>query len=225
MPNPTELFATRDLLEGLESHVPGCDISQRNLFSENVVLRRAILPGRLALGGKQRAFLRRPTPCSPVIVRPSEMASSVISVNASAAGSFAASSVASKTMVASDCHPGVRDGRDRDLPGRGNRLDLPASSILTFYRLPREHHKHLKSTNMLERLNQEIKRRTHVIRIFPNEESALRLIRALAVEIHEDWIEAYCYLNMEIFLNNVSNFNSCRPLESECYGLFTNRLL
>jgi putative transposase len=69
---------------------------------------------------------------------------------------------------------------------------------LTFYRLPREHHKHLKSTNMLERLNQEIKRRTHVIRIFPNEESALRLIRALAVEIHEDWIEAHHYLNMEM---------------------------
>jgi putative transposase len=69
---------------------------------------------------------------------------------------------------------------------------------LTFYRLPREHHKHLKSTNMLERLNQELKRRTHVIRIFPNEESALRLIRALAVEIHEDWIEAHRYLNMEM---------------------------
>jgi putative transposase len=69
---------------------------------------------------------------------------------------------------------------------------------LTFYRLPREHHKHLKSTNMPERLNQEIKRRTHVIRIFPNEESALRLIRALAVEIHEDWIEAHRYLNMEM---------------------------
>ena len=69
---------------------------------------------------------------------------------------------------------------------------------LTFYRLPREHHKHLKSTNMLERLNQELKRRTHVIRIFPNEESCLRLIRALAVEIHEDWIEAHRYLNMEM---------------------------
>ena len=68
---------------------------------------------------------------------------------------------------------------------------------LTFYRLPREHHKHLKSTNMLERLNEELARRTHVIRIFPNEESALRLIRALAVEIHEDWIEAHRYLNME----------------------------
>jgi len=69
---------------------------------------------------------------------------------------------------------------------------------LTFYRLPREHHKHLKSTNMLERLNQELKRRTHVIRIFPNEQSCLRLIRALAVEIHEDWIEAHRYLNMEM---------------------------
>jgi putative transposase len=69
---------------------------------------------------------------------------------------------------------------------------------LTFYRLPREHHKHLKSPNMLERINQELKRRTHVIRIFPNEQSCLRLIRALAVEIHEDWIEAHRYLNMEM---------------------------
>ena len=39
---------------------------------------------------------------------------------------------------------------------------------LTYYRLPLPHHKHMKSTNMLERLNQEIKRRTHVVRIFPN---------------------------------------------------------
>jgi putative transposase len=67
----------------------------------------------------------------------------------------------------------------------------------TFYRLPREHHKHLKSTNMLERFNQELKRRTHVTRIFPNEASCLRLIRALAVEIHEDWIEAHRHLTME----------------------------
>ena len=67
----------------------------------------------------------------------------------------------------------------------------------TFYRLPKEHHKHLKSTNVLERLNQELKRRTHVIRIFPNPESCLRLIRALAVEMHENWLESPRYLNME----------------------------
>ena len=64
---------------------------------------------------------------------------------------------------------------------------------------------------MLERINQELKRRTHVIRIFPNEESCLRLIRALAVEIHEDWIEAHRYLNMEMLANNVNSSNSWRP--------------
>ena len=67
----------------------------------------------------------------------------------------------------------------------------------TFYRLPRQHHKHMKSTNMLERLNQEFKRRTLVVRIFPNEASCLRLIRALAAEVHEDWMEDHRYLNME----------------------------
>ena len=68
---------------------------------------------------------------------------------------------------------------------------------LTYYRLPLAHHKHMKSTNMLERLNQEIKRRTHVVRIFPNAASCLRLVRALAVETHENWLEAIRYLNME----------------------------
>jgi len=68
----------------------------------------------------------------------------------------------------------------------------------TFYHLPLPHHKHMKSTNMLERLNEEIKRRTRVVRIFPNEASCLRLIRALAVETHEGWLEASRYLNMEL---------------------------
>ena len=69
---------------------------------------------------------------------------------------------------------------------------------LTFYQLPLQHHKHMKSTNMLERFNEEIKRRTRVVRIFPNEASCLRLIRALAAETHEDWLEASRYLNMEL---------------------------
>ena len=67
---------------------------------------------------------------------------------------------------------------------------------LAFYRLPRQHHKHLKSTNMLERLNEEIKRRTHVVRIFPNPDACLGLVRALAVETHENWLEAHRRLNL-----------------------------
>jgi len=75
-------------------------------------------------------------------------------------------------------------------------VEANIGETLTFYRLPREHHKHMKSTNMLERLNEEIKRRTHIVRIFPNADSCLRLIRALCVEIHEAWLEDHRYLNM-----------------------------
>jgi putative transposase len=69
---------------------------------------------------------------------------------------------------------------------------------LTYYRLPLQHHKHLKYTNMLERINEEIRRRTRVIRIFPNGASCLRLVRALTVETHENWIEATRYINMDL---------------------------
>ncbi len=75
-------------------------------------------------------------------------------------------------------------------------VEANITETLTFYRLPRAHHKHLKSSNMLERLNEEIKRRTRVVRIFPNTPSCLRLIRALCVETHETWLEDSRYLNM-----------------------------
>jgi transposase-like protein len=77
-------------------------------------------------------------------------------------------------------------------------VETNIEETFAFYRLPAEHHKHMKSTNMLERLNQELKRRTLVVRIFPNAASCLRLVRAMAAEIHEDWIEATRYLNMEL---------------------------
>ena len=67
-----------------------------------------------------------------------------------------------------------------------------------FYRLPVAHHKHLKSTNLLERFNQEIKRRTLVVRIFPDEESCLRLVRAVAAEQHEEWMEGSRYRQTEL---------------------------
>jgi len=75
----------------------------------------------------------------------------------------------------------------------------------SYYRLPYRHHKHLKSTNMLERLNEEIKRRTYVVRIFPNAASCLRLIRALAVETHEGWIEGHRYLDMNLLKDQKKN--------------------
>jgi putative transposase len=52
-------------------------------------------------------------------------------------------------------------------------------------------------TRLPERLNEEIRRRTHVVRIFPNAESCLRLVRALAVEMPENGLEAHRSLNLD----------------------------
>jgi transposase-like protein len=68
---------------------------------------------------------------------------------------------------------------------------------LTFYHWPERHRKHLRSTNMLERQNEELKRRSRVIRIFPNTASCLRLMRALCMETHERWLEENRYIDME----------------------------
>lgn len=81
----------------------------------------------------------------------------------------------------------------------------------TFYRLPVAHHKHLKSTNLLERFNQEIKRRTLVVRIFPDEASCLRLVRAVAAEQHEEWMEGSRYLNADLLREPIK---STKPMMS-----------
>ena len=64
--------------------------------------------------------------------------------------------------------------------------------------LPREPSAaHPRTTNGLERFNQELKRRTNVVRIFPNGEACLRLVTALAVEQSEEWLTGRRYLGME----------------------------
>ena len=68
---------------------------------------------------------------------------------------------------------------------------------LTIFNLPVAHQKRLRTTNGLERVNQELKRRTRVARMFPNEASLLRLISALLAEISDEWLSEKIYLNMD----------------------------
>lgn len=63
--------------------------------------------------------------------------------------------------------------------------------------LPEKYHRWLRTTNMLERLIQEIRRRGKVIRIFPGEDLAWRLVGALCAETHEEWSAGRRYLNMD----------------------------
>jgi len=68
---------------------------------------------------------------------------------------------------------------------------------LTVFDFPKTHQRRLRTTNLLERLNQEIKRRTRVVGIFPNEAACLRLISAFLMEKSEAWILGHQYLGFE----------------------------
>jgi transposase-like protein len=57
----------------------------------------------------------------------------------------------------------------------------------TIFGFPPSHRRRLRTTNLLERLNEEIRRRTRVARLFPNEASCLRLVTAIVMEVAEDW--------------------------------------
>lgn len=85
--------------------------------------------------------------------------------------------------------------------GKGNQkvaghVEEHIEECLTCLAFPESHRRRIRTTNSLERLNQEIKRRTRVVRIFPNKESCLRLVTALAVEQSEEWITGRRYLDM-----------------------------
>lgn len=67
---------------------------------------------------------------------------------------------------------------------------------LTVYRFPRELWKKIRTSNGIERVNREIKRRTRVAVLFPNRESALRLVTGVIIEIHEEWVTGRVYLDM-----------------------------
>ncbi len=71
---------------------------------------------------------------------------------------------------------------------------------LTVYQFPKEHWKKIRTSNGIERVNKEIKRRTRVAVLFPNKESALRLVTGVIIEIHEEWITGKQYLDMNMLL-------------------------
>jgi transposase-like protein len=68
---------------------------------------------------------------------------------------------------------------------------------LTVYTFPKEHWRQLRMTNGLERISQEIKRRTRVVRIFLNEAACLRLVSAILMEISEEWETGKVYLTLD----------------------------
>ena len=75
-------------------------------------------------------------------------------------------------------------------------MEVAIPEGLTVFDFPEAHRRRIRTSNMLERASQEIKRRTRVARIFPNQSSCLRLVSAVLMEISEDWETGRIYLNV-----------------------------
>ena len=88
-----------------------------------------------------------------------------------------------------------------EAPRAAALLEEGFEDILAVLNLPFSLRRRLRTTNGIERLNEEIRRRERVIRIFPNEESLYRLLGALLMETHDAWQSGKVYLDVTVFLS------------------------
>jgi len=72
-------------------------------------------------------------------------------------------------------------------PKAGPLMDAAKHEVLAFAAFPKAHWQKIWSTNPIERINKEIKRRSRVVGIFPNEASAIRLVGAILADLHDEW--------------------------------------
>jgi putative transposase len=86
---------------------------------------------------------------------------------------------------------------EKDAAKVADHLEEHIEECLSCLAFPESHRRRIRTTNGLERFNQELKRRTRVVRIFPNRRSCLRLVTALAVEQSEEWLTGRRYLDIE----------------------------
>jgi putative transposase len=108
-------------------------------------------------------------------------------------GVFAAASRESALLFAEELADRWRPSH----PKVSEHLEEHIEECLSCLAFPASHRRRIRTTNGLERFNQEIKRRTRVVRIFPNPEACLRLVSALAIEQSEEWLTGRRYLDME----------------------------
>ena len=91
----------------------------------------------------------------------------------------------------------VSDQLREKFPKLAAMMDAAEQDVLAFTNFPRAHRLQIHSTNPLERLNAEVKRRTNVVGIFPNERSIIRLVGAMMIEQNDEWALQRRYMQLE----------------------------
>jgi transposase-like protein len=104
--------------------------------------------------------------------------------------------------------------RDR-FPKLATLMDDAEADVLAFMGFPKEHWRQLASTNPLERVNKEIKRRANVIGIFPNDAAIIRLVGALVVEQTEEWHLSRRYMSQESLAKVLAPIPAEKQLEAQ----------
>lgn len=92
----------------------------------------------------------------------------------------------------------LMDDYENQYPDAINVLEAGLEDSLQFYAFQRIDHRKISSTNILERLNREIRRRTSVVGIFPSMDSYVRLVTTYLIEYSEEWSTGRCYIRSEI---------------------------
>jgi transposase-like protein len=99
----------------------------------------------------------------------------------------------------------VADALREKTPKLGALMDASRDDVLAYMDFPKEHWAQISSTNPLERVNKEIKRRSDVIGIFPNDDAIIRLVGALMLEQNDEWAVARRYMALESLARIVDN--------------------
>ncbi len=111
----------------------------------------------------------------------------------------------------------VRDQLATSFPKVGPLMDQAKAKVLAFTAFPKAHWRKIWSTNPLERVNKEIKRRSRVVGIFPNAAAVIRLVGAVLIDMHDEWIAGdRRYLSEEsmALLNNPVDTGNHAAIES-----------
>ena len=92
-------------------------------------------------------------------------------------------------------------------------MDGAEHDVLAYMTFPAQHRTKLHSTNPLERLNKEVKRRADVVGIFPNEDAIVRLVGAVLMEQNDEWQTQNRYMQIEGFAEPADRIADLKPLQ------------
>ena len=103
-------------------------------------------------------------------------------------------------LLISDDHKGLKAAANQlrpKVPKLAVLMDEAEHDVLAYMTFPKEHRQKLHSTNPIERLHAEVKRRTNVVGIFPNEAAIIRLVGAILLEQNDEWAVSRRYMTLE----------------------------